>query len=324
MFAGFLPVLAVVLPIQVVPAPARPAETAAQAPEPIIIVSYVPERVYESRRRRFTDFEAMLASLATHDIIIIGEQHDDRNTHRLELALLEGLMRRRSPLVVSMEMFERDVQGGLSDYLAGTIAEEEFLGQSRPWPRYATDYRPLVEFAKAHRWPVVAANVPRRLAALVAKEGLAALEGLPEEERGLAARALECPRDDYRRRFVEEMNQHPVPGSEAFTPAERETLHERYYLSQCLKDETMAEAIVSSYGPERSPVVHYNGAFHSDFGAGVVARVKRRLKGARIAVITILPTDDLDRLNPSREDRRRADYLVYTLRPQKSPHATRP
>jgi uncharacterized iron-regulated protein len=320
MFPGIMLLAALSLPIQVAPAPPPPVAAA----EPVIIVSYVPQRVYETRRRQFSDFEAMLARLASYDIIIVGEQHDDRNTHRLQVALLQGLMRRRSPLVVSLEMFERDVQGVVSDYVAGTIDEEEFLKQSRPWPRYATDYRPLVEFAKAHGWPVIAANVPRGLAALVAKEGVDALETLSAEERVLAARAFECPRDDYRRRFVEQMNQHPVPGSETLTPAEREAVNERYYLSQCLKDETMAEAIVSSYGSDRSLVVHYNGAFHSDFGAGVAPRVKRRLKTARIAVITILPVDDLDRLNPSREDRRRADYLVYTLKPQKSPHATRP
>jgi hypothetical protein len=55
------------------------------------------------------------------------------------------------PVVVAMEMFERDVQGVLDQYLAGTITEEQFLKASRPWPRFATDYRPLVEFARAHK-----------------------------------------------------------------------------------------------------------------------------------------------------------------------------
>lgn len=322
MFAGLLVLLSLPLLSQV--APAVPPDAAASQPEPVIIVSYVPERVYDTRARRFTDFEAMLGRIASYDMVVVGEQHDDRNTHRLELAVLEGLMRRRMPLVVSLEMFERDVQGVLSDYLAGSIPEEEFLAQSRPWPRYASDYRPLVEFARAHQWPVIAANVPRRLAALVAKEGLAALDALPAEDRVLAARDVECPRDDYRKRFVEQMNQHPVPGSENLTRAERDALEERYYLSQCLKDETMAEAIVSAHEAKRSLVVHYTGAFHSDFGAGVVARIKRRLKNGRVAVISMVPVPDLDRVSPSREDRRRADYLVYTLAPQKSPHGSRP
>ena len=90
----------------------------------------------------------MLAAIARADVVFVGEQHDDPNTHRLERALLEGIARRRSDVVVSLEMFERDVQKRLDDYLAGRVTEEDFLKEARPWPRYATDYRPLVEFAK--------------------------------------------------------------------------------------------------------------------------------------------------------------------------------
>lgn len=307
------------------PAPApQPGPQAAPA-EPVIIVSYVPERVFDSRRKEFADFETMLANVASADVVFVGEQHDDRNTHRLELALLEGLLRRRGqrPIIVSLEMFERDVQQALNDYLEDRISEEEFLKVSRPWPRYATDYKPIVEFAKAHRWPVIASNVPRRLAGLVAKEGLAALEKLPAEERARVAQSIECPSDDYRKRFVASMNEHPAPGSEKMTAAERQARDERYYVAQCIKDETMAEAIVAALGPGRPLVVHYTGSFHSDFGHGTAARVKRRMKDARRVVISMLPVEDLDRLEVEKSERKRADYLVYTLKPRPAPHATR-
>ena len=71
--------------------------------------AYVPERVFDSERGKFSDFEAMLADVATADIVFVGEQHDDPNTHRLELAVLQGLARRRSDVVLALEMFERDV-----------------------------------------------------------------------------------------------------------------------------------------------------------------------------------------------------------------------
>ena len=109
--------------------------------------SYVPERVYDTRRNAFGDFEAMLAELAQADAVFVGEQHDDPNTHRLELAILEGLARRRSGVIVSLEMFERDVQEPLGHFLMDHLTEDEFLKVSRPWPRYATDYKPLLGFA---------------------------------------------------------------------------------------------------------------------------------------------------------------------------------
>ena len=58
----------------------------------------------------------------------------------------------------------------------GHLSEDEFLKTSRPWPRYATDYKPLVDFAVANQWPVVASNVPRPFASEVSKTGFAALD----------------------------------------------------------------------------------------------------------------------------------------------------
>jgi uncharacterized iron-regulated protein len=211
-------------------------------------------------------------------------------------------------------MFERDVQGLVTEYAAGTTAEEAFLKGSRPWPRYATDYRPLVEFAKIHGWPIVASNVPRRLASAVAKGGLAALRA-PDGDPSLHAAEQRCPDDDYFDRFAETMTAHPMPGTEKMPPAEQRAMVQRFYESQCLKDETMAESIVRARETGAPLVVHVNGSFHSDFGDGAAERVRRRLPRARVVVVSILPVENLDALKPTKEDRKRADYLVYTLRP---------
>jgi uncharacterized iron-regulated protein len=282
---------------------------------PVPAATYVPERVYDTRRRAFSDFEMMLADVAGTDVVFVGEQHDDPNTHRLESAILQGLLRRRVPVVVSLEMFERDVQPVLDSYLAGSITEEEFLSRARPWPRYATDYRPLVEMAKAHKWAVVASNVPRRLAADVSKNGMGALESLSATDRAFAAKELQCPLDGYFDRFVDAIAGHPTPQKEAPTEDERRAANERLYYSQCLKDETMAESIAAAFDAQSGPpgtVVHYTGAFHSDFGAGTVERVRRRLPGRRVALIAILPEENLDSVSPSDEDLKRAEYLVFT------------
>ena len=58
---------------------------------------------------------------------------------------------------MTLEMFERDVQPLLDQYLAGNISEKNFLDGARPWDRYTTDYRPMVELARVHGWPVIAA-----------------------------------------------------------------------------------------------------------------------------------------------------------------------
>jgi uncharacterized iron-regulated protein len=280
---------------------------------------YVPQRVYDTRRKAFTDFESMLAGLARTDAVLVGEQHDDPATHQLESAILQGLLRRGVPVTISMEMFERDVQPVLDRYLSGEIPESEFLKAARPWPRYATDYRPMVELARAHRWPVVAANVPRRYASDVAKSGKSAFDAVDARERSLVAQELRCPHDKYYERFAEQMNGHqgasPPAGSRSDKPAAADlATTERYYWSQCLKDETMAESIAAAVerrGAARGVVVHFTGAFHSDFGGGTTNRVRRRLGGRRVVVVSIVPMENLDTIAPKGSERKRADYLVY-------------
>jgi uncharacterized iron-regulated protein len=284
---------------------------AAAAPVP---AGYVPQRVFDTTQGRFVDFELMLADVVTADLVFVGEEHDSLNTHRLEAAILDGLLRRKAAPAVSLEMFERDVQQLLDAYLAGGLQEAEMLKSARPWPRYATDYRPLVELAREQRWPVIAANVPRRIASAVAKSGREALGSLPDADRPFVARDLQCPFDAYFDRFAATMKDHPA-GTQ--TPDQQRTLLERYYWSQCVKDETMAEAIAAAVerrSAGQGPVVHYNGSFHSDFGLGTAERAMRRLPGRRAVAISVLPVADLDVLAPAGEDLKRARYLVYTIK----------
>jgi uncharacterized iron-regulated protein len=279
-------------------------------------MGYVPQRVYDTRQKAFSDFESMLADVARADVIFIGEQHDDGNGHRLELAVLEGLMRRRVPVVLAIEMFERDVQPTLDKYAAGTIDEETFLKDSRPWPRYASDYRPLIEFARAHHFPIVASNAPRRIASDVSKHGLSALDSLGPDWK-FVARDLQCAASGpYYDRFAGEMTGHP-PDEKAPPSVDAKAGVDRFYLAQCLKDETMAESIAAAFAKasaDRATIVHVNGAFHSDFGWGTAERTRRRLPGRRVAVLSILPVDDIDAERPDEDDLGRADYLIYTVK----------
>jgi uncharacterized iron-regulated protein len=263
----------------------------------------------------------MVERLARADVVFFGEQHDDPETHRAEAELLEAIGRAGRPVVLSLEMFERDVQRVIDDYLAGRLSEADFLARSRPWDRYATDYRRLVELAKERRWPVVAANVPRPLASAIGRKGLAALDTLTPSERTVAARENVCPRDDYHARFLESMQSHstgaPAAGaSMALPPA----MAERFYLAQCVKDETMAESIVNARlaAPRGAIVLHYDGAFHSDYAQGTVARVKRRQPGWVLAVVTALPVADPAAM-PIAPQSGKADLVIFTRRPARRP-----
>ncbi|CAN5711618.1 N/A [soil metagenome] len=269
-------------------------------------------RVYDVAAGRYIGFDELVARAADADVVFFGEQHGLQPGHRLQFGLLQGLAAGGADAALSMEMFERDVAPLVESYAAGTASLDELLADARPWPRFANDYQPQVDLTRTQGWPVIAANVPRELASLVAREGLTALGSLDTGKRAHAAEDIRCPDDAYRTRFVEEIRRHPMgpPG----TPEEDAAREQRYYESQCVKDETMAESIVRALRAAAAPrpIVHLTGAFHSDHGDGIPARVLRRVPGADIITLTVVSVENLRRADPTAHAAR-ADYLLFVV-----------
>lgn len=248
---------------------------------------------------------AVAADLARADVVVLGELHDQAAVHAAHQELVTALHSRRPDLVLAFEMFERDVQTALLQYVNGLSSEREFLGRSRPWSNYATDYRPLVEFARAERLSVLAANAPRPLCAKVAQTGLAAVAGDPH-----VAREVHAPEDADYAAFAAMMQGHLGTG----TP---ERLR-RMYEAQCLKDDTMAETLVdylrSARAAGRRPlVVLVVGKGHSDARRGVVQRIARREPELAVRVLSCEVVADLDETR-YRAPRDVADYVVVVER----------
>jgi uncharacterized iron-regulated protein len=128
----------------------------------------------------------IVKAMADYDVVLLGETHDDPVAHFLEAELLWLVYEHhtpRRPMVLSLEMFERDVQTVVDEYLADQIPETHFLKRARPWRNYDSDYKPMIELAKAHRLPVVAANAPRRYVNRVSRFGKASLDELSPQAK---------------------------------------------------------------------------------------------------------------------------------------------
>lgn len=223
------------------------------------------------------DLAGLVAELAQCDVVVLGEIHDNDAGHALQHDVVRALVDAGRDVAVSMEMFERDVQGALDDYLAGRITEAAFLAGSRPWKNYQQHYRPVVELARERGLPVLAANVPSAVARQVATSG-----EIPADHPAWRARSSAAPEDDYWRRFQATMAGHMGNDSAGAL--------RRFYASQCLKDDTMAETVadwLDCHNHRPAVVVHLCGHFHSDFGDGTVARLRARRPLARIAVLSM-------------------------------------
>ena len=291
------------------------ASNVSTAPAPTADAPSVAQRVVASQSGRTIAFSQMADAAARADVVFFGEQHDDAETHRAELALLTAIGERRTNVVLSLEMFERDVQPLVNAYLSGTLSEADFREQSRPWPNYGADYRPLVELAKAKKWPVVASNVPRRLASMVSRRGLPAVDSLVPAERALVAAELLCPKDQYYTNFVEVMGGGHGGASQPGAPSPMSNMTDLFYQAQCIKDETMAESIAAARTKAGSDaiIVHFTGSFHTDFGLGTAARVRRRSPDAKTIVVSAVPTPAPASANAA-EFTDRGQFIIFVLR----------
>lgn len=227
---------------------------------------------------------AQLASkLQKYDVVFFGEYHDQSEIHQYELELLEAMYKAKgAKLALSMEMFEVDNQSKLNNFLADTMSEENFLAASRPWPNYGTDYAPLVNFAKEKKMPVIAANVPRFLAAHVAKNN-ALTEGVEAQYQQWLPKHTYAPEGAYKDKFYAQMSSPAAPMK--MSPQRLAAV----YAAQCLKDDKMAESIAAfADAHQNMQILHINGCFHSDAHLGTTQKLEALRPKLKVAVITPL------------------------------------
>jgi len=242
------------------------------------------------------DLEDSFDILMDYHVIFIGEEHESRLSHNAELTILKGLAKRDSNLALALEMFERDVQDILDAYLKKKISERKFLKQSRPWPNYLEDYRPLIEFAKKKGLPVIAANVPRRAAAAVSMANKISPDALGED-RVYLPKIVYLKSKEYFKRFVSSMEKMPH-----FTPMKGMKV-DGLYKAQVLKDAVMA-ASVEPFLDRR--ILFCCGHFHSDYHLGIPYQLQKNHPKLKVAVIAMASSVE----NLLMEDRSRvADFI---------------
>lgn len=260
-------------------------------------------RIVHSRTGKELTLAQLADELASRDVVYFGEQHDNAPGHQVYAELTKLIAERRPDFVLSMEMFERDTQGVMNDYLRGRIDEAAFLKHSRPWKDYARDYRPLVELARDRKLDVIAGNLPKTVASKVASKEGSTSSFLP--------RTTNAPTDRYWEQFSDTMKGHP--GADGAV--------ERMYRAQCAKDDAMAEAIADylASNPHRQPlVIHCNGNFHSDYGLGTAARLAQRSPITQAAIISMIAVPDVAKADVT-ADRKKGHYLLVVTAPPKPP-----
>ncbi|MFD2786710.1 ChaN family lipoprotein [Hymenobacter rubripertinctus] len=245
-------------------------------------------------------YEAMLKTLAATDVVFFGEQHNDPIGHWLELQLTRDLLRlKQGRLVLGLEMFERDVQHLVDAYTTGELTDEAFEAQSRPWPNYATDYRPLLRLARQQKFRVVGTNVPRPYARQVAYYGPASLDTISAQAKTWL---MPLPlRVDYN-----------LPGYQKMAALMGESTHgntspQKMVAAQALKDATMAYYLNQARPPGHL-LLHLNGSYHSDNHDGILAYLRQQNPQLKVLTISTVSQEQLAKLEQANQQK--ADFVL--------------
>jgi uncharacterized iron-regulated protein len=123
-------------------------------------------RIWDTHAERLVAPSDVYQAAARARYVILGETHDNPEHHRLQLTVLQALAARGERRILAMEQFDGEYQAAMdAARAAGADAEElaaagHFDRRGWNWPLY----RPLVQFALEHGWPIVAANLSRAAA----------------------------------------------------------------------------------------------------------------------------------------------------------------
>lgn len=269
-------------------------------------------RIFRGNGQPATMDELLAAAMAA-TVVFFGESHDDPVAHKLEEQVLQRI--HRSDLALALEMFESDVQYVVDEYLAGLITEEHLIASGRAWKNYKSDYRPLVEFARAQKMPVIAANPPRRYVNRVSRLGDSALGDLNAEARRflppLPWAAASSPYAEKFRRVMEEARKEQEKSADPKQPLPKPFDVEKGLQAQSLWDAGMAFSIAEFL--TRHPgmrVLHCNGSFHTAERLGIPEHLARYRPNTSMLVITSAADKSYPEL--SSELRNKGDFVIVT------------
>lgn len=253
-------------------------------------------RIFDAKGNAAT-LEDIVKAIEKTDVVFLGEQHDDTTGHALQMEIFKRVFEKYGKerrVALSMEMFERDVQMVLDEYLKNLISETHFISSSRAWGNYKTDYRPLVEFAKTNNLDVIAANAPRRYVNMVSRLGRDSLNQLsPDAKEWIAPLPYGEASEAYTKKFVALMG--------GMTDSATPNQHNPMLNSQSLWDATMAFS-VSEYlkRHKKALIVHLNGSFHTENRLGTVEHLLKYRSKTRVLVVTIKYEDDFKNFDKSK------------------------
>ena len=256
-------------------------------------------RLYDLRNSRSLTLAEAVPEILKSRIVLVGEQHTDSGHHRAQLKVIQVLAQAGARIAIGLEMFRKDSQPALERWVAGDISPAEFEtiyddNWNYPWPVY----RPIFEYARDHKIPMIGLNVPRDITRQVARRGF---QSLTEEQRGRLS-DVSCSIDEEYMRYIRSVYGAHAHGNMNFT---------FFCEAQMVWDTAMAVHSLDFLkdAPATTLLVILAGVGHAQKGA-----VPRQI-GLRSQVpVTVLLPEVPGSIDPQTTEAQDADYLLLDLK----------
>ena len=256
------------------------------------------QSVYDLRDSRRVTLADLIPELLTRRIVIVGEQHTDESHHRAQLRVIQALQEAGAKVAVGLEMFRQDSQGALDRWTAGDISPREFEAiyydnWNYPWPAY----RPIFEYARAQKIPMIGLNVAREITRQVARQGF---QSLSEEQRGQLS-DVACDIDEEYMRYIRSVYGAHAHGDMNFT---------FFCEAQMVWDSAMAvHALGYLKAHPDASVVILTGIGHAQKGA-----VPRQIRLRSPVPVAVFLPEVPGTIDPKTVDLQDADFLLMGAR----------
>jgi len=233
----------------------------------------------------------LIDAFAAADIVLIGEQHDNAEHHRLQAWIVGELAKRGRPVAVAFEMIDESQRGALDGFLtswrqADGVGDAARLGglldwEASGWSDWAL-YQPIADAALAQpnppAVPILPANLPLAQVRDIARGGL----DTPGLDAALAERLREAQTRDAAILAV-----HATDIRDSHCGMLPERLLDTFALAQYARDDAMARSLRTAH-LSGARVVLIAGNGHARRDVGVPLHLARLLPGVKVLSVGLL------------------------------------
>jgi len=215
-------------------------------------------------------FDQMIRGMRSSRFVYVGETHNSLPMHEIQFQVIRALYATDRNLAIGLEMLPITVQETLNKWTGGLLTKDEFIREVRWYVNWNFNfgfYEKIFEFAKEHRVPVYALNVPREIITKVRMQGW---EALTDDEKKFIPKAPDLTNKDHRALIRKIFESADIPHQ--MKGAGLDMMFEGLYRGQSAWDEVMSANAVKGAESEGRRIVVCAGSGHLLYNLGLNRR----------------------------------------------------